>query len=477
MLAFFGGDSFSPSEESNRLQGSQMVDVQSKVGFTASMLGNHDFDFGVDIVRERLHQAKLEGFRYILSNVVETHHQKPFQHVLPYEIYERNGLKIGVFGLLTRDTSASTKNFEQGGIEFLDEVYVARQTTQILRAMGAQYIIALTHLTVEEDRDLAAQVRGINLILGGHDHKKRLEKVGSTYIMKMAANLESVGIVEVPLDFDVAGRSKVSGRYRPIFYDVKLDETIPDDPVALDAVVQYETMFEGADSEIVIGETKTELDVTPDTMKSGESAFGSFIADAYREALDADIALANGGGIRSEFVFNPGKITRGDLKEFLPYNDPIVKVEMSGKALKQALEKTLMANNPDERRFFQISGFEVTFDLRKPSGKRILEMTRNGKLIEESDVFSCVIDIYLLNGGDGHHYFKGLKVLDRDSMPGKVDVVEQKIKTVGVIAPTLADPSMRRIRPANCSHLVKKTDRKVGKPVPHVPAKFLDLFS
>src|SRR4028118_822536 len=107
---------------------------------------------------------------------------------------------------------------------------------------------------------------------------------------------------------------------------------------------------------------------------------GSLIADATREAVGADIAITNGGGIRADREYPAGtKLTRGDILAELPFGNVTVKLELSGQQILDGLENGFSQVREVAGRFPQVSGLTVDADLSKPPGERVVSVAINGE--------------------------------------------------------------------------------------------------
>src|SRR6516165_8998225 len=164
-LTTVNGDVLAPSIMSALLKGSQMVALFNTLGVDAVVFGNHEFDFGPEVTRQRMTEAK---FLWFGTNVLGPDGQ-PFGGALATTTRQVGGLTIGLFGLLTPETARLSSPGPM--VTFAPVVPTAKTTVEALHQAGADVIIALTHLSLAEDRALAQQVPGISVILGGHEHE------------------------------------------------------------------------------------------------------------------------------------------------------------------------------------------------------------------------------------------------------------------------------------------------------------------
>ena len=163
-LTTFGGDLISPSVMSGLTKGTQMIALMNAIGVDAAGLGNHEFDFGDDVLKQRMAASK---FTWLASNTLGAD-GKPFGGAKPRIIRRIGEFKIGLFSLLTPETMHLSS--PGAGVTFTAPLAAAKAAVKDLKTQGADLIMALTHLDIAADRALAREVRDIKVILGGHDH-------------------------------------------------------------------------------------------------------------------------------------------------------------------------------------------------------------------------------------------------------------------------------------------------------------------
>ena len=161
-LFLLSGDTISPSVESNTYKGAQMIDAWNAVGLDFSVFGNHEFDFGPEVLLSRI---KESHFTWLGANVVDRKSGKTFANTPPFVLREFQGVKLGIFGIVLPGTISTSKPGPD--IDFLNSCETAKKTVAEMRSAGAQVIVALTHLSMSEDKALARCVQGIDVIIGG----------------------------------------------------------------------------------------------------------------------------------------------------------------------------------------------------------------------------------------------------------------------------------------------------------------------
>jgi 5'-nucleotidase len=433
-IFLLAGDTISPSVASSVFKGEQMIAVWNALGLDYAALGNHEFDFGPEVLLARMKESK---FSWLGANVIDRRAGKPFGGMAPYVIRTVGGVKVGLFGLLTTDTATSSK--PGPNVRFVDPVLTAKSIVARLRRQGAQIIIAITHLDMSVDKELARRVPQIDVIIGGHEHELLQSMAGRTPIFKWGSDARTLGRIDLNV-------SKATRRVESIDWSaIPVTDAVPDDSTVAAAAAEYDTKLDAALGQPV-GQTLVELDARSQSSRSRETNMGDLVADAYRHAMQADVALINGGSIRADTTYSPGPITKRDTIAVLPFGDPIVKIEVSGAILRAALENGVsrVIEEPASGRYPQVSGLSFTFDGRKPAGSRVVEVLINGQSLDEKRLYSLAVAEYLVNGGDDYSMFKGARYLIApESAPISSTVLASSIAAAGTISPKIEGRSKR----------------------------------
>lgn len=433
-LFVLAGDTLSPSVASRLFKGAQMVALWNALGLDLATFGNHEFDFGLDVLRARVHESR---FRWLVANVEYRHDHAHL--VRPYEIRVLGGVKVGVIGLVTPETAQSSKPGER--VAFLDPIATARREIPCMRREGAQVIVALTHLSLSDDKALAAAVPDIDVVCGGHEHILLQSVVGHTIIFKVTSDARQLGRID--LFYDVTRHHLASLDWSFI----EVDDKVPADPRVSAIVKRYENKLD-AELDKPVGRTSVDLDARRETNRTAESNLGNFITDAYRAHTAADVALTNGGSIRSDSIHSIGSLTMKDIVTFLPFENPIVKVEVTGKTLREALEHGVASLGQDNGAFPQVSGMRFSYDGRKPVGERVSGITVGGRPLVENRRYTLATNSYVLGGGDGYRMFRNAReLINLESAQIDAAVVAAFVRAAGEISPrvegriTRIDPS------------------------------------
>ncbi|HEX5753326.1 MAG TPA: bifunctional UDP-sugar hydrolase/5'-nucleotidase [Archangium sp.] len=424
-LFLMAGDTLGPSVESTFHKGKQMIDAWNALDLDFAVLGNHEFDFGPDVLRQRIQESR---FTWLGANVMDKSTGRTFAETPPFVIREVGGVKVGIFGVLLGKTKYSSKPGPD--VYFTDTCTKARELVPQMRKQGAQIIIGLTHLFVAEDKVLA-RCAPIDLIIGGHEHVMMQAVSNGTPIIKMSSEARELGRVTL----HVGTRS---GKLKSMDFDVlPVTPEVTEDPAFAQAMHEYDAMM--AELSQPVGRTQVPLDALEASNRSHETNLASFVADAYRKAAGAEVALINGGSIRSDSVLRPGPLTRRDVLAIHPYPGSVVSIEVSGAVLRQALEHGVSrsAEETDPGRFPQVSGIQYAFDVCRPPGDRIVRVTVNGEPLDVKRTYSLATNSYMSGGGDGYTMFKGAKYrVSPDKGRTTQDVLRDAFAAAESIAPT-----------------------------------------
>ena len=427
-ITTFGGDTISPSLMSGLTKGSQMIDLHNKLGTDIAVLGNHEFDFGPEITAERVAES---DFPWLGTNVIGADGQVAvgaFKH----HIEDVAGYKIGFLGLLAPETAELSSPGDS--ITIAPTVPAAKAAVAELKEQGADIVVALTHDNLADDRRLVEEVDGIHLLLGGHDHDPVSLYRGGTLLAKSADNAEYLLVVDLRLDRIKEDDDEVI----TVLPTWRFVTTVGVEPDAdIQAIVDVYNQELDKDLNVSVGTTKAELDSRRSTVRTQESSIGNLIADATRETLGADIAIANGGGIRGDRTYDAGTVlTRKDVLTELPFGNTAVLIELVGADLLAALENGVSQVEDNAGRFPQVSGLRFTYDASKPAGSRVVEVIVGEAPLDLSETYKVGLNDYIYAGGDGYDALsKGKAIIDPTSAVLLASVVMNYIEQKGEITP------------------------------------------
>lgn len=374
-------------------KGESVVELMNLAGYDAMTPGNHDFNYGYDHLKTLQSQMK---FPLLSANVVL---REGGDTAFPAAaIYERGGKKIGVFGLSTPETAYKTNPLNVQKILFADPYQQARLAVWELKAQGADYIIGLCHIGLDEGSNittdkLAERVTGIDLIVDGHSHTtiEKGMKVGDTLIVSTGEYLGKVGMVEIDLETKAASASLIAAG------SDALKEL--NDPAVEKKIAEIETAQKRILSEVV-GRTTVDLEGAREKVRASETNLGNLVADAVRDAANAEIGFTNGGGLRASI--KKGDVTKGDIITVLPFGNYIVSKRITGSAMVRALEHGVSVAPETNGGFLQVSGLTFKYDQTRPAGSRVYDVMVGGQPINPARYYLVATNDFMAVGGDGY---------------------------------------------------------------------------
>lgn len=426
-LFLLAGDTISPSVESITYKGAQMIEAWNTIGLDYATFGNHEFDFGPDVLRDRIRESK---FGWIAANVIDTKTDKPFAGVAPFVIREFGGVKIGIFGIVLPETRITSRPGPD--VEFRNPCDVAKHMVSEIHDRGAKVVVALTHLSMREDKEVA-RCADVDLIIGGHEHTLLESSAGGAPIFKMTADAREMGRFDLNINKSTGKLDSIDWRVIPVTKDT------PAAPEFSSVYRKYGTLL--AQLGKPVGRTSVALEARSAENRTRETNVGNFITDAFRKSTAADVALMNGGSVRADELIAPGQLTVRDVLSMLPFKNKLVKIEITGATLRAALEHGVSRSAEDKEPggFPQVSGIQFSFDASRKPGERIVDLKVNGRPLDESRKYTLTTTTFIgIDGGDGYTMLKGATVvLPPERAPLDSEVVQRAISSVRSIAPRI----------------------------------------
>ena len=423
-LFLLAGDTISPSVESITHQGAQMIEAWNAVELDYATFGNHEFDFGPKVLTDRIKESR---FKWIAANVIDTSTNRPFGGVDPYVIRDFGGVKVGIFGLVLPETKNTSRPGDN--VEFRDPCDTAKKMVSEIHDRGAKVVVALTHLSMKEDKEVA-RCANVDVIIGGHEHSLLESAAGGAPIFKMTSDARELGRIDLNIASD--------GTLESIDWKViRVTDEIRNDP----QFASVQRKYAGLLTQLArpVGRTAVALDARSVENRTVETNVGNLITDAFRKATAADVALMNGGSVRADNIIEPGKVTVRDVLSILPFKNKLVKIEVTGVTLLAALEHGVGRTAPgaEPGRFPQVSGMTFSFDGSKPAGSRVSNVTVNRRPLDPKRTYTLTTTTFVaLDGGDGYAMFKGARVvLPPERAPLDSDVLTTEIRRSRTISP------------------------------------------
>ena len=426
VIVTHGGDMISPSLLSGLDHGAHIIALNNAVGINVSTLGNHEFDFGPAVLKQRLTEAR---YPYVNANVQQG--DQVFPGTVTGLLRPVGEIVVGFFGLTTPDTVELASPGPD--VIFRDPVAAAADAVMWLREQGADVIVALTHQDIADDMRVAG-IEGVDFILGGHDHEPMSILLGDTLIFKSGAQAEYVGVVDVEATVEQTDRGPETVVERK-WSVVPTREYAPDPE--MQALVDHYAGQLDEELNVPVGTAGVELDTRRLSVRTVETNFGNLVADATREATGADLAITNGGGIRGDRTYPAGTtLTRRDVLSELPFGNRTVLLEVTGQQVLDALENGFSQVEERAGRFPQVSGMTVTYDPTAPAGQRVREVLVGDRPLDPAATYTLATNDYMAGGGDGYAVFKGTRqLIDPAAARLMATQVMEYIQARGGVAP------------------------------------------
>ncbi|XP_038646944.1 mannosylglucosyl-3-phosphoglycerate phosphatase-like isoform X5 [Scyliorhinus canicula] len=431
--------------------------------------GNHEFDFGVDLLEEIISEM---NFPWLLSNVYDLITSEPLGHGIGSKIIEWNGVKIGLMGLVEEEWIDTLATIDKSSVNFIDYVIAANQLSQDLRSKGAELLIALTHMKWSNDIRLARNVDGLDLILGGHDHDYGTKEVNGTLIIKSGSDFRSLTKIEITRTGE--------NNYKYSTQKIDITKDLEEDTFVNSIVQEFAFNLEHLLGEVLC-QIEVELDGRFTTVRKSESSLGNLVTNAMLEATHADVALLNSGTLRSDRLHPPGDFTMHDLLLVLPIVDPLLVVQVTAEQLLEALENGVSMYPELDGRFPQVAGLEFGFDPSAEPGHRIVvdSVKVQGQYLDRNRTYLLAIKEYLAKGKDGYVMFRNCQwLVDTETAPSLSSVVINHFESVKIVQGLKKCKSGHRMSLIKVSHAAsitdfeKKADDKIiVAPVPDVEGR------
>jgi 2',3'-cyclic-nucleotide 2'-phosphodiesterase (5'-nucleotidase family) len=410
VLLLHGGDFISPSLESRYWGGMQMIDAMNFLHAKAPMIvvpGNHEYDAGADsIVANAIAGSR---FPWLAANLrLTTRTPAANARIQADTLITIGGIRFGIFGLTLLDDARSYATVDTAYMR------IAEQRITALEQRGADVVLALTHLPIEVDVEMAKLRRThpkFMWIVSGHEHNVFSFPLSDTSALITNGESNARHIFRATFNH---GRP-VAGQPATTFAveQIALDTSIVNDPVYKRTI---EDRYRAGLQKFIplydlqIGTSSTPMDGREETVRGGESTLGNYLTDVMRTAypdVPADIGVLNGGSIRIDDVVQ-GPIRWEHIARTFGFPTRVGLVWLRGSDVRsQVLEKSV-SGEEGHGRFLQVSGVRFSFDRRRPPMSRVtsVEVQKNGtwQPIDPGAVYVVAVPDYGFYGGDGYLY-------------------------------------------------------------------------
>lgn len=388
-------------------KGKAILGMMSNAGYEILALGNHEFDKGSDVLASALESTTFTTLCSDLNVSASALNGK----CMPYTIKELDGVKVGFFSLMTESLLES--NNEKKISFFNKNIPMAKKMVKQLREKGVDVIVLVSHIGYKEDRKLAKQVKGIDVIFGGHSHSyiKKMGYINHTAIVNGGEQGSQVVKVDIPLDKNNKVLHKqISMTKIPVTSKYMADTQVEK---------RLQAYKKQLPKTIILGITKKDWVMDSKLMRRGESPVANMINDLLRKKYKVDIVLNNAGTFRGKKIYEKGNITNKMLHEIDEFGNYAYMLTLKGKYISAILEKSASAYGKGG--LMHPSGLKYTIELPKPMqktegenivrvGERVKEVKvlQNGKWVElePEKEYSVLTNAYIAQkGGDGYFWF------------------------------------------------------------------------
>ena len=375
-LILSSGDNWTGQSISTLLQGKPMVDIFNQIGYDAVAIGNHEFDFGQEVMQARFAEA---DFPYLSANIRDAKTGELADFAQPYTILEVNGLQVGIIGLTTISTAIDAHPSHVSDLVFTDYGAALEEFVPQMRGEGAEIVLLLAHVCPSELSLLALEMPDmVDAMFAGHCHQLDAYDIAGVPILSSGEYLSSY--TRLTLSYDSESGEIIGTDYDVVTVSYVADEGNPVAPdMAIAALIEQWQAELGTELTEEIGYTETGI-----VQRSPE--MGNWVTDAWLWAFpNADIAITNWGGFRQDLPADG--ITVEDIVNILPFDNSIVMVELTAQQLAENLHCCGGA----------VAGMTYQADM----GGVFMFLADGGDFDREA-TYRVLVNDFMYNGGSGY---------------------------------------------------------------------------
>jgi 2',3'-cyclic-nucleotide 2'-phosphodiesterase (5'-nucleotidase family) len=384
-------------------KGEAIMDLVTAMRYDAIAIGNHEFDYGADNFEKLMYRAP---FPVLGANIF--HKGTTHRYSRPHVVLERDGVRLGVIGIIGQDARSVALPSGITNLDFTDPVAaVAAAVAELKPRVDLVVVVAHQGKTgpmqtdaearpevqrdFDEDIRLCGEVPGIDVFIGGHAHRgieiPYVHPKTGTLIVQTYGYGTRLGYLKLRLED--GRRVRHEGELLKVW-----SEKLSPDPAVVAKLEPYRRQVAPVIGEVVgVAERRLVRDYR------AESSLGSFAADVMRAKTGADVAIQNAGGLRADLP--EGNVTKGDVLDAFPFVNSLVTLELTGRQVREILEQGLTL----ERGMVQVSGLRAVYDLDRPAGKRLVSLEIGGRRADDARVYRVATNSFLAQGGDLYRTF------------------------------------------------------------------------
>lgn len=405
LIVLDAGDRFSGTIFYTLQKSRNISMLMNEMGYSAMTLGNHEFDDGLDELGRFISSVSAP---IVAANVSFPQSSKLKNQIVPSVVLNRSGKKIGIIGVVTEQTKVSSS----GGADvvFFSVADAVRNEVANLRSKGVNAVIVLSHIGIKEDKKLASEIDGIDIIIGGHSHTllsndATVENSEGLYpLIETAPNGKTVLI----------GTAGYGGQYVGMLSAVfnekgditafeggtrKMDSGVPENQEIKRRITAYSSEIEAiTNQEIFV--SSAPVPMSKDGYCYQECLLGEFITDTIHSVFpEADIVLINAGSLRH--ALPKGTVLYEEIAKTMPFNSKAVFVSLTGQEIMNMLEDGIKPERRKMNSFLQPSGLSYEYNKQSAKGRRVFGVLVNGEPIDIERTYTVLTSDFIANGGDG----------------------------------------------------------------------------
>lgn len=427
------GDTFQGTPEGNFSKGAATIELMNKLSYSALIPGNHDFDYGEQVLRTMVNNAEFpvlganlyvkeqkgnKGFFGSIIGKFKKSAKKNVDFLSPYTIMEVNGHKIAILGILGTHTATSTLPTNVKQFEFGNEKKETKKWIRKIMKKNPDAIIVLAHIglggpfggkrvDVTKEQMLPemtkygtlalarAATKTPTVVFGGHNHTGLnngfYDEESGVLLAESSSGLTNVSKVELDFD-DTTGKLKSA---KATLLPLWVDETGTDEEITA-IIKKYK---DEADKEMEKQISTCDVDLTRSSKENTlDTPAGNWFADAMARQANAQIGVQNSGGVRSDIA--KGIVKNRDIYQIMPFDNTLVTLTLSGEQVVRMVEDNIKVKGPSISSRLQVSGIKATF---KVENEKItdLKVYYNGNPIDTKAMYTIATNNYLTTGGTG----------------------------------------------------------------------------
>jgi len=368
-LILSGGDNWTGPAISTWTEGESMVAVMNAMHYDASAVGNHEFDFGLEVLSARAAEA---NFPYLSANTRwRANGEIPRElGILPYSISSANDLRVGIIGLTTRDTSTSTNPLHVADLDFTDYEAALRETVPRVRREDVDLLFVISHVCMDELKPLIDATADLDIDLMGAGHCNELEATRRGDTVLLGGGYHFTAYAKATFTVDLGSDS-----LRQVNFGTRDNGGALADRALSALIADWGTTIEGALSEVVA--------YSAEEVSRTAGGLNQAIVESWLwHDPTADIAISNAGGIRIDLP--AGEIDLGTLVAMMPFDNTIVALNLTGSEVRSALSagsRPVVAGAEQNNGRWQLTG---------------------GERLREEQTYRVLVNSFMYAGGDNY---------------------------------------------------------------------------